>query len=374
MVAFALRVLLIVLFPSLLFAQSVSLSASSATQGNDASTFLLDDNEVMITSDRIRFAGSGKTITNFVDASVSADESIVSILQQSGKDGTISVYNARGKLLTSFSTVILSSDDPSKAIYPANNGHVLLRDNITNFTFYNKVGKITASMSSSSQSRDGEKISQVATNKDQSSTVIYSPKIKRGSNFGSKAYYKQAGNNFKNIFSSRDRYLKDVTISEKSDLVVLITAKSGTQDQAVIMDIYGNVLNTISVDDDLEAASLSADLNFVTLYSSTRVMVYSIPEASKIGSTSLDNTVFLADYFPEDNLILALTGNYSAGSGVMSDLSFEAINLEQRSITSEELSGSVGFSEAITPKLIRVSVGNYELKGGSKEISIETNF
>lgn len=374
MAAFVLRVLLIVLFPSIVLAQSLNLSVSAATQSNNRSTFLIDGNKIMITSDRLRFAGSGKTITNFVDVNVSVDESIVSVLQQSGDDGTISVYNAKGKLLTSYGTVTLGNSDPSKAIYSANNGHVLLRDNITQFSFYDTFGNIATSMSSSSQSKQGEKISEVVTSEDQSATVIYSPKIKRNGELASKVQAKRADNNFEQIFYSRDRYLKDVIISDNGDLVVLITAKSGAQDQAVIMDIYGNVLNSISVDDNLKSGAFSSDDGFITLYSSSRVMVYSLLEGDRLGSTSLDGTVFLADYFPKDNLILALTGDYTTGSGVMNDLSFEAINLEQRSIVSKGLSGSVGFTKAITPKLIRVSDDSYKLKGSSKEIRIEVGF
>lgn len=374
MAAFALRVLLIVLFPSFLFAQSLSLSVSAGTQSNNPSTFLLDGNKVTLTSDQLRFAHSGKTISNFVDVDVSADESIISVLKQSGEDGTISLFNSRGELLTSYATIILSSDDPSQAVYTSNNGNVLLRDNITHFTFYDTFGGIAASMSSSSQSKDGEKISQVVASENQSATVIYNPQIKRDSDLGSKAQYKQGDNNFEQIFYSRDRYLKNVTISENGDLVILLTAKSGSQDQAVIMDAYGNVLNTISVDDNLKGAAVSPGYDFITLYSNSRVMVYSMLDGNRLGSTSLSSTVFVADYFPEDNLILAVTGNYSSGSGIMNNVTFEAINLQQRSITSERLSGNLGFRSAITPKLVRISDDHYQLQGGSKKVNIEANF
>ncbi|TYP95600.1 hypothetical protein LX73_0909 [Fodinibius salinus] len=375
MAAFALRVLFIVLFPSIVLAQSISLSITAATSNNNGNTFLVDGNKVTIKSDRLRFSSSGKTITDFLDVDVSADESIVSVLQQSGDDGTISVYDAKGKLLTTYSsTVTLGTSDPSKAIYSANNGHVLLRDNITRFSFYDIFGNVAASMSSSSQSKQGEKISQVVTSQDQSGTVIYNPKIKRNGKLASRAQSKRADNNFEQIFYSQDRYLKDVTISDNGDLIVLITGKSGAQDKAVIMDLYGNVLNSISVDDNLKGGSFSSDYGFITLYSSSRVMVYSLLDGDRLGSTSLDGKVFLADYFPEDDLILAFTGNYSAGSGMLDNPSFEAINLKKRSIVSKELSGSVGFTKALTPKLIRISDDSYELKNGSNEIRIETDF
>jgi hypothetical protein len=259
-------------------------------------------------------------------------------------------------------------------VYPANNGGVLLRDNISNFTFYEREGRIAKSMSSSSQSKQGEQISQVAMSDDRKTVVIYTPKIKRGSHFASKAQLKMANGNFKDIFYSSDRFIKAVAVSDDGNMISVITAKGGTDDQAVIMDKYGNKLHTISADENLVNATFSSDNEYMTLYATGRVMVHSVADGNSLGATSFGSSVFLADYYPEDNLILALTGNYAEDSGVLRNVEFRAINLEQRSITSEEFSSSLGFTEMIKPKFNRSSTNSYELIGGNKRVRIEANF
>ncbi len=373
MVAHTVRVLMFVLLPLLVWGQSLNLSVSAPTSNNNPSTFLLDNGKVDISSNTIRFFESGTTI-NYDAVGISPDYSIVSILQRTGDRGKITVLNSKGSKLNAFSTVMLSDDDPSLSVYPANNGDVLLRDNISNFTFYKRGGNIATNMSSSSQSEQGEKISQVAMSDNRKTVVVYSPKIKRDSNFGSKAQLKMSDGSFKEIFFSSDRFLKEVNVSDDGNMIAAITAKSGTNDQALIMDKYGNELNTISTDEDLVNVTFSSDNEYVTLYSTGRVMVHSVLDGNSLGATSFGSSIFLADFFPEDNLILALTGSYSATSGVLSNVEFRAVNLKKRSITSEELSGSLGFSDAIKANFNRTSSNEYQLMGGSKRVQIQANF
>lgn len=103
-------------------------------------------------------------------------------------------------------------------------------------------------------------------------------------------------------------------------------------------------------------------------------MVYSALDGERMGATSFREPVYLADYFPEDNLILALTGSFDENSGVLSDVEFKAIDLERRAITSESFSSSLGFSDAINSSLVRLSSGKYQLKGSSKIVNIRASF
>jgi len=373
MVAHTVRVLIFVLFPLLVWGQSLNLSVSPPTNNNNPSTFLLTGGEVELSSNAIRFLDTGTTFSNYDAIGISRDYSVVSILERTGERGKVTVLNSRGMKLNSFSTVVLSNDDPSLNLYPTNNGNILLRDNISNFTFYSS-GKIATSMSSSSQSKDGEKISQVAMSDDQKTVIIYSPKIKRDSNFGSKAQLKMSDGSFKDIFFSSDRYMKTMNVSDDGNMVVAITAKSGTDDQAVILDKYGNKLTTISADENLRNAVFSAENEYVTVYSTGRVMVYSVPDGNSLGATSFSSSVFLAEYFPEDNLILALTGNYAERARVLNNVEFRAVNLKQRSITSKEFSGSLGFIDNINASFDRSGPNEYQLMGSSKRIQIKTNF
>lgn len=373
MVAHFARILFLVLFPLVLWGQSLELSVSGPTQNNTPSTFLLENGEVTINSTTVEFLNSGAT-HNYDAIGVSPDLSVVAILSRKQDRGEISVLDSEGTALNTYSTVMLSDDDPSLAVYPLNNGSALLQDNITNFTFYDVFGEVSTSTSSSGQSDEGEMISEISMDPNGKTVIIYSPKIKRDSDFGSNAQLKITNGKFEDIFYSSDRFIKNVNVSDDGNMIAIITAQSGSNDQAVIMDKYGNELQTLSTDENLLGASFSSDNEFVSLYADGRVMVHSVLDGSSLGATSFNSTVFLADYFPEDNVILALTGTYSEGAGVLNNVEFRAIHLEKRSITSESFSGSLGFTAAITPKLNRLSANEYKLSGASKEVRIEANF
>lgn len=353
-------------------AQSLNLSASSETADHNTSTFLLDEGSISINSGSLEFLSSGKTVSDFKGLGISPDFSKVSVLKWSGEKGEIQMFNSAGDLLNAYSTITLA-DESSFGVYPFNNGNLLLRDKISNFTFYDTFGEIAKSVSSSSQSKGGQKISEVAMSPNAETLVIYNPQVKRKGELGSSAMVKQ-GDDFKDIYFSSDRYLKNVTVSDDGDIIVLITAKDGTDDQVIIMDRFGNELNTITTEEDLKGASLSKDAEYITLYSGGRVMVFTTVDGESQGATSFRSSIFLADYFPEDNLILALTGSYSERSGIMNNVEFRAINLKKRAIESNKFPGAVGFHTAMTPKFVRTSADHYKLMGGSKQIEIEVNF
>lgn len=374
MVAKILRTLILILLPSIALGQSIELSVSPETSDNNPSTFTLQGGEVTITDSNIRFAASGNSVSSYEAFGISPDKTLFGVLKRESGKSKVMVFNAKGNTLISYSGTQLSSEDPSLAVYPLNNGNLLLRENITHFTFYDTLGDIYKSVSNSSGSEDGETISRVIMNSSAATVVLYNPKIKRDGQLGSKAQVITAAGESNNIFYSKDRYLKNVIISAGGNIIVAITAKAGTDDKVIVMDKFGNELNTISTDENLIGASLSANLDYLTLYSGRRVMVHNTLDGERLGATSFRTPVFLADYFPEDNVLLALTGNYSENIGIMREAEFQAINLEKRSITSKEFSSSLGFSKALAPRFVKTSANSYRLEGGSKEVQIDTNF
>lgn len=368
------RLLVLILFPAIALGQSLNLSVSSPTSNNSPSTFLLEDGEVSIKTNSLHFLSSGKTISNYDAFGVSPAYSLVSLLKGTTEGGQVALLDSSGDTLSSYSTVSLTSDDPSLAVYPSNSGTVLIRNNITRFTFYDTFGEVITSMSSSSQSKGGEVISEVSMSKNRETVVIYNPKIRRNESLASKAEVMLPNGNFETIFFSNDRYLKNVEVSEQGSFVVAVTAARGTRDQVLIMDKFGNKLNTITTDEDLIGASLSDDAELITLYSGRRVLVFNMMNGERLGSTSFRSPILLADYFPEDNVILALTGDYYESTGIINDAEFRAVDLKQREIASEELSGALGFNQALKPRFIRTSPNKYKLMGANKRITVSADF
>jgi hypothetical protein len=373
MVARSLQILMFILLPSFVYGQSVDLSVASPTANNTPSTFLLKNGELSFGQGGVQFLGTGNMVSSYSAMGISPDRSKVAFLKRSASSGEITLYSSRGNILNRFDLATQVPDDPSLAVFPFDNAGVLVRHNITRFNFYDTFGEISNSMSSSSQSEQGETISQVAMSATGQTVVIYNPKIKFGNNLGSKAQVMLADGSFTNIFFSKNRFLKDVTISGDGNIIVAITAREGADDEVLIMDKFGNELNTISTSENLSGASMSRHSDFLTLYSSGRVIVFSAISGEKVGATSL-GSVFLAQYFPQDNTIIALTGNYSEESGVMSEVEVQAINVEQRAIESTSFADNLGFHQAIAPRLTRVGSNKYQLTGSSKELMITTSF
>jgi hypothetical protein len=369
-----LRILVLVLLPSILIGQSLNLSVTKKTSDNNSSTFLLDRGEVVIGSESLQFLNTNSTVSRYEAFGISPDGGSIGVLKRSAGEGRVILLDSAGDTLSSYSAKSLASDDPSLAIFPFNNGSIILRDNITNFTFYNTFGEIATNMSSSSQSKEGEAISEVAMSPQGETVVVYNPKIKRNGSLGSKAQVMLGDKEFHDIHFSTDRYLKEVNVSEDGNFIVAVTAQEGTQDRVLIMDKFGNELNNISSDEDLVGTSLSDNAEYITLFSTGRVMVYSTLDGDRLGATSLRSTVFLADYFPEDNVILVLMGSYSENTGVLNNVEFRAINIGERKIASKEFSGDLGFNNVIITQLVRTSADEYQLIGSSKHVTIKANF
>lgn len=373
MFATLLRTIIFLLFPAVLFGQSLTISEAQETSGNGASTFLLNEGQLSIDNQTIQFSETNDPVSYDVFG-VSTDRSLVAVLQWNGQEeGEISLFNSRGNELISYETISIS-DEASFGLYPFSNGNAILRDKIANFTFYDSFGEIVTSMSSSSQSEEGEAISEIATSKNGQTVVVYNPKIKRNGQLGSKAQVRSAEEEFTDIYGSSDRYLKNVTVSDDGSLIAVITASQGSDDEVLVMDKYGNEINSFAAEEDLQGVVFSDGLDYLTLYSGGRVMVYSTVDGESLGATSIRSPIKVANYFPEDNTVLVLTGNYSDQTGTLNGAAFRAINLQQRSIASEEFSTPLGFNDSIDAEIIRNSASSYTLKGASKELNISVNF
>lgn len=367
---FSLFILLVLPFSTV--AQSLSVSVEGAS-GSSTSAFALPGGPVSFNKAQVSFP-SGTVITDFLEYGVSPDRSVVGFLSAFGSGSRALVIDSRGDTLTSFEVTALGADDPSVAIYPSNTGAVLVRDNIASFSFYDTFGQTITRVSSSSQSEEGEAISEIAMDPAAQTIVIYNPQIKRNGQLGSRAQVLNASDKLEHIYSNSRRVIKDVAISDNGQYIMLLTAGRGSEDEVVIMDRFGNKLNTISTDEDLKGVRLSESTKYITLYSERRVLVFDMLKGERMGSTSLRSSVVTAEYFPGDETILAMTGSVSPASGSVSSIDFHAIHLGKRQIARESFNSSVRFDEAIRHDLVRTGNGRYRLEGASKQIGIRADF
>src|SRR5699024_3697813 len=103
---------------------------------------------------------------------------------------------------------------------------------------------------------------------------------------GSQAHVLNASNRLENIYSNSGRIIKDVVISDNGQFIMLLTAGGGSDDEVVIMDRFGNELNVISTDEDIQDVRLSGAAEYITLASERRVLVFDMLKGERLGSTS----------------------------------------------------------------------------------------
>jgi hypothetical protein len=358
-----------------LLGQSLHFSTEGKTANNNPTVFSLsDDNKVEIRSNSITFMDSGKSLSSHLAAGFSPDRSIVGVLNSSGEQAEISLLSASGDTLNSYSSISIKSNDPSLDVYPLNSGALLLRSNIMNFAMYDGYGNTGTTITSGSNSEEGETISEVRSSTDGATTIIFTPKIKRGEQLGSKVDLLDMDNQLVRIFEHQERFIKELQVSEDGKWITIITGADGTNDRVLVMDRYGNEIGSFSPEEELEGAELSRDASHITLFSSKRVRVYNVLSGERLGSTSIQDPAFYADFFPEDQMILILSGDYSDTSGILNSAEIKAVDLARRDIVSNSLSEALGFYEGFEIDIIRLSSNQYKLKGANKELTINVSF
>lgn len=263
-----------------------------------------------------------------------------------------------------------AGNDPSLEAFAQPDGSVIVRENIANFLIYNTFGKVSKSVSNSTQSEGGEAISELTMSTDGKTVVLYNPQVKQGGQTGSRAKILRGVNDPLDIFYSQDRMLSVVNISTDGELIAFVSTKAGTNDQVRLMDRFGNELNTIEFDQEVEGVTFSENGLFVAIYSGGRVAAYEVRSGERIGSTSFRNTsVQFAAYDPVGEIIIALTG---VGSSSISDIQLHAINVAARQIAREEVSGYLVKNS--TAKFKRTGSGSYVISGYDKELTLRTRF
>lgn len=354
-------------------AQSLSINPQANSAGNDRSTFTLAKGKASFASNQITFLATGRTATGFSSYGISGDNSYLALLEGNGSASRAVTFSSTGTQLNEFEITNISATDPSAAVYPFNNGALLVRDNIVNFSFYDSFGSIISNVSGSSQSQGGESIAEVAMDPSAQTVVIYTPKIKNENGLGSQAGYVGNDMRLQNFFYSSDRSIKYLDVSDNGQFIIFITATEGGEDRVHVTDRYGNELAELSSEENLKAAAISEDAGYVTIYSAGRVLAYDAISGERVGSTSFRNEVIQAAYFPEDDAIVALTGSKNS-NGQIGNVEFHAINIEERKVERKAYGGLLAVNSALKLSFQRQGQDQYRLKGTNKILAIRVSY
>lgn len=342
-------------------AQSMQISETPATADNSTRQFQIAENTVNIRGNSPAFVSPSKS---------SAINTITGIAATVGAEN-LRVYDITGDELLSY-TYELKQGDSSIEVYAKPEGGLILRENIANFLFFDTYGEIEASISNSSQSREGESISEITADPAYKTIVLYNPKIVRNGMEGSRVRVVDSKNNVSTVYSSEDRAIRTVKVSDNGFFIGVVTYKSGSDDELIIMDRFGNEINNFSFNQNITGFRISEDGRFLTLRSNSRVAVYSVVNGQRIGSTSFRSTLHFAEYIPEDDTIIALSGD-QAGSEV-SNIELHAINISERKLQRESYSEKLGTTSLVPLTLTRTGTLSYTISGLSKTLGLTVRF
>lgn len=352
---------LFTLVSTLGYAQSLSISESGASAGNSYDQFTVAGHQLNINNAKASYAANG----------VSFDVNALTAMGVSLTPRNVTVHGGNGKVLLSTDYELIDNDESAK-IYAGSNGSFILRENIANFLFYNSQGRIANSVSNSSQSTEGESVSELATDPKLKTVVLYNPKIVRNGVEGSRARIIKKSGAARDIYYNSERAIRLVHVSDNGQFIAVVSYNNGTDDMVTVTDRYGNDITDIEFNQSVEGLKFSANGEFITIRSGNRVGVYSLLDGEREGSTSFRSSLHFAQYIPEDDAVIALTGDER--NGQLTDVEFHAINLEQRKIERQEYNSSLGISSILPLRLERLATNRYALHGLSKELEIRVSY
>jgi hypothetical protein len=342
----------------ILEAQSIEVSETPNTRSFSNDQFLVAGHQVDLTD---------RGLDDFENATMSSISAISAVKELN----SIVFISGSGKVMKE-KPYNFASDDRSSRLYIKPNGELIIRENIANFIFLNTDGTVKQSISNSSQSPEGESVSELAADPMFKTVVLYNPKIVRDGREGSRASVVKARGQTTNIFYSSDRFIKEVFVSDEGHYIAIVTAASGTDDQVYITDRFGKKLGEFSFNQPIGEVKFTRDGRYITIRSNGRVGVYSITAGEREGSTSFKNMLHYANYVPEDDNIIAITAERTGN--ILSEIEFHAINLTKRSIERQEYSENVGVTELLHITMERTGTNNYIFTGLSKVLNVSVQF
>lgn len=356
------------LVPVTLLSQNISLSISPETEESDFDTYHTQDSSVVVGDYLYQFGDA--EITSPVAWSLSTGLSKLSFVVREGGP-VLASYDDNGRSLYRSELEFFNLDDSTIQTYSLNDGRVIVRDNVANFTFLNAQGDQVYTISNSSQSPDGERESEVAFDEHGSVIVFYNPVISYGSTTGSRASFARGENDIETFFNDREREISFLTVDKSGSFITLIASGSG-KDVVLIYDRFGNELFEVeSEDNSLLGADLTEDARYLTLYSSGRIQVIDIETGEVLGSASSRSTVLKATYFADEEIILALGGSVSENR--IADPEIMVVDLAKRQINRENISTDLSFYDLKRVALLEENNGEMALKGTHKEVRISYN-
>lgn len=323
---------------------------------------------------QIQSENNQESVTGILSWSLSPNENRIGLMAN-GNKSAYKLFSSKSLDLLEKEFEFVDPEDSSIKIYQFDNGNFIVRDNISNFNFFNAAGRNLFGIQNRSGSPLGETISELRSDERGSTVVIYNPVIKYENRSGSRAKIVYPDGTTDIFYNSDDRMIEKALVSRNGSFLVLLTKKDGTEDRVILFDRFGNGLFDMESPEKLIGMRIDNESNYLTLYSSNRVQVYDINSKERIASSSFRSSIVHAGYQADDQQILVLSGSVREGDiNVVTDVELHAIHTQKRQIARSEFSGNVSFVSPERMSFERSSQNSYILTGLNRNLQFRTSF
>lgn len=359
---------LIMIMPAVALSQSLDIRVKPAHEGYDLNTYPFGDTSMRALPNSLLI--EDREILNPLAWSYPGQiDRVAAIVNQN--EMNLSVYDPAGKQLMSRKLDFFDPSDQTLKLYPMGDGKVVIRDNVVNFTFLNAKGETIYTVSNSSQSREGELESRLASGENGRSVVLYNPVISYGNTTGSRAKIIFSEGEELQFFNRTDQEIKELNVSKNGSFITLL-ATDGKWHEVIVFDRFGSELYSYRTEDPLVGVNLSPKGEYITTYTSGRVQVFHTLSGEVAGSSSSRGSVLEAAYFPEEETIIILGGGISGLQ--LTDPTVTAVHLGKRQITRENIGESISAPDPGAIDISRDMNGRYLIRGLNKHLFVTTNF
>ena len=359
-------------FTSFLSAQSVT--ADYDPVGNDLAPnqYPLQSGLLSMSGNAYQF-GTDKSVTISNPRSFALSDNGFKVgALKTGAALTADIYNFTGHLLYSRELDFANPADETVAITVLDSGEFVVRDNVSNFSFFDPAGNRAYTYLNSSQSRGGELPSEIELSSDGVMKVAYNPVIRFNNSRGSRISIVTGDGQADQIFSSQDETIYRLQVSDDDHSISVVTEGENSERHIRWFDRFGNLIFEMASDLEVEGFNFTDDHKYVTLFAGSRIQVYDRSTMERLGSASSRSTVSHAEYFPESNLIVAIGGEIIEGA--IRNPEVTAVDLQKRQIDRAELSGTVKMMDKDHLSIRKTGSNSYRVEGLNKPLNVSARF
>lgn len=352
-------------------AQNISISAEEKPPGSADTVFRLENGALSVSENQLLFGE--REFYNPHSWAASTDGHKISILLRE-RQFIYKLFDSNGILYFDQDLEFFNLEDETAKNYQFDDGRSVLRDNVANFTFYSSQGDQLFSISNSSQSSEGERQSELASDKGGNTIVLYNPVINYGSSTGSRASLVTKERELRTFFRDREREINKVEVTPSGTFIsVIIKPASGSDEYSVLLfDRFGNRLFELTTEEDLIGTTLHNQTQYLTIYSSRRVQVYDIKNSERIGSASSTSSILFADYDPGTQTVIALGGNME--NLRIRDPEITAVSISKREIARQEVPFTISALNLDRLTMSVAGTNSYTISGLNQDLLVEVAF